>query len=93
MKEISEEDWRQELKIQQKKHEKNHAVHQVLEMIVLTASDILRNILVPSNDINQSLQELRNLRTYVNSCLKKVAKRFNNTAPNIDDDWNLIRIK
>lgn len=94
LKKIDEHEWKDILKRKQKKHEKDHAIHQVLEMFVGAGSDIIQNIfnLTTSIEIDNMIEELYKLREYTNCSLQTIGNRFNNTVPNISNEWNIVRV-
>lgn len=82
---IDEHKWLQKLKERQKKAEKDHDIHQVIDMYIVTLRDIL-NTFVAGQLTN--LEETANeLRSYVDNQLHNIEKKYSNIAPRLTEDW------
>jgi hypothetical protein len=91
LKEISEKEWISHLQRRQKKVEKNQEIHNVLNMYVVTLTDIFQRFMETHFDI---LKEINAVRDYVNNQLRKISKRYNNSVPFIQksnglNDWEI----
>jgi hypothetical protein len=82
---INEKCWFKTLQMRVKKHEKNREIHQLLELLTVTLTDLFTTY---TNGTTNSLEKsAHNLRNYVNVELLKVKKRYNNTTPFISENW------
>jgi len=88
MNDFDEKEWIKQLKMRQKKYEKNIDVTQILEMFINTMGDIFSTFVV--NPKNTLEEELESLREYTNTELIKIEKRYNNVTPFIDENWKII---
>ena len=88
MKEIDEDTWFKTLKIRQKKAEKDHDVHQVLEMFIATFRDIF-NTFIEGQILNLE-STVEELRSYVNKQLQIIERRYNNKTPYLLDNWEWV---
>jgi hypothetical protein len=88
LKDIDEDEWLSKLLRRQKKIEKNQEVHNVLDMYVVTLTDLFQLFTSTHFDL---ATEANALRDYVNSQLQGISRRYNNVVPNIDPDWLEIR--
>lgn len=86
---INEDHWLRQLKMRQKRFEKNRYINQILEVFHVSATDIF-NAFVTSNieDLEKPLEELRN---YVDKELMKIKYKFNVRVPYIDKFWEITR--
>jgi hypothetical protein len=84
-KEIDDDEWLKTLRVRQKKAEKNHDVHQVLDMFVVTMIDIFTSFVNGADIILHEHTEA--LRAYTNRELLKIGLRYNNRVPHIDHQW------
>ena len=86
--EINEIRWETILSARLKKSEKNREVNQILEMFIITITDLFNTYVTGStNDIEK---EANTLRSYVNKELASVEHRYNNKTPFIDNRWRCI---
>ncbi len=83
---ISEEQWVKQLKTRQKKSEKDRAVYQILDMFIVTMTDIFNNYV--NGDCDNIGEVAERLRLYANRELQKVRKRYANTVPHITPQWS-----
>ena len=84
LKNIDEDEWLTQLRRRQKRIEKNQEVHNILDMYVVTLTDLFQRFTRNHFDIYYEALALRN---YVNDQLHKISKRYNNVVPKICDDW------
>ena len=79
---LTEEGWRAELYLADKKREKKEAMHLILQMIVTVGAGLLHRVLVdrPSDPVEGILVEFEELRLYFNRLMLGVSKRFNRTS-------------
>lgn len=85
LKKIDEPQWIKTLQMRIKKREKNHAINQILEMYVVTMTDLFNNYV--SGQSNDLAKEANNLRNYVNRQFQLVKIQFTNVVPLITGDW------
>ena len=82
LKEITEEDWKAQLKRITKKNEKETALEQVLRMFVEVGHDLLRRCVQQQELSEQECeQQLETLRRYTTGELQRIGKQFNNKVP------------
>ena len=86
LKDIDEKEWLSQLCRRQKKVEKNQEVHNILDMYVITLTDLFQRFARNHFDIHQ---ETLVLREYVNNQLENISRRYNNVVPYIMDDWGI----
>ena len=87
-KEINEIKWESILSARLKKSEKNREVNQILEMFIITITDLFNTYVTGStNDLEK---EANTLRSYVNRELASVENRYNNKVPFIDKRWRCM---
>ena len=86
---IDEKKWKRDLKRREKKLEKQNSINLVLKMFVDVMSDMFRELLV-KKDLVGIWERMLALREYVNNCLVKIGKRFNNKTLKITEKWDLI---
>lgn len=86
---IDEEKFKHVLQKNEKARNKKQEIRMVLDMLLATIADILRGILtcVTVEEFLIRKDELENLRTYFNSSLAPISKRYNCVAPHITDKW------
>ena len=87
-KEINEIRWESILSARLKKSEKNREVNQILEMFIITITDLFNTYVTGStNDLEK---EANTLRFYVNKELASVENRYNNKVPFVDNRWRCM---
>ena len=84
LKDIDEKIWLTKLRRRQKKIEKNQEVHNILDMFVVTLTDLFQRF--TTHDVNLP-KEAYAIRDYVNTNLQRVSIRYNNVVPQITDEW------
>lgn len=88
MKDISEEEWLKQLKIRQKKSEKNRAINLIFNMLVDTITDIfVAYNLDRAKDIDKQFE---NLRLYVNREFAEINRLFKNRTFRINKKWEIV---
>ena len=85
LKEIDEDNWIRQLRIRQKKSEKDRAIHQLLELVMISLTDIFTTF-VNGTVVNLEL-EVEGLRAYVNREFQKIKIRYNNKTLFISNQW------
>lgn len=89
--ELAEKTFKHTIQNREKKNKKLSEFREVLQMFLNTAGDMLRQMIV-DNSIVTSLENLEQLRGYVNEAMKKIGKRYNCMSPEIDRMWtNVIK--
>ena len=86
LKDIDEHEWLHHLQRRQKKIEKNQEVHNILDMYLVTLTDLFQRFMFQELNL---LSEANTLREYVNTELKKVSGRYSNVVPIINQDWEI----
>lgn len=86
LKDIDEDEWLTQLRRRQKKVEKNQEVHNILDMYVVTLTDLFQRFATSHFDIRE---ETAALCKYVNNQLENISRRYNNVVPFIDKDWSI----
>lgn len=91
MNRIEEEEWKRKLQMMEKKREKERDIFFVLEMVVNTAGDLIRNIMTfrTVEEIENYMKEFEVLRKYVNEQLWLIQKRYSNVVPIFRDDFQI----
>jgi hypothetical protein len=84
--EIDEKKWVTTLKMRQKKAEKNRAVNQVLEMFVISLTDLFTTFV--TGDTNALADDADALRSYANRELIKIGRSYNNKVPFVNKQWS-----
>ena len=87
---IDEAQWKRVLKMRAKKHEKNHAINQILEMFVTTMTDLW--IKYANGKIEDTLEIAENadrLRLYTNRNLVMIKQRFGTKTPLVSPKWRI----
>lgn len=84
LKDIDEAEWLSQLRRRQKRIEKNQEVHNVLDMYVITLTDLFQRFTRNHFDLHS---EAHTLRLYVNDQLQKISRRYNNVVPHIRETW------
>lgn len=93
LKEISEDDWKQELQRTEKKNEKNIAYRHVFDMLVAVGTDMFRRISgsVTEKDVTAVVNEMETLRVFFNEAISKIANRFASSSSSkskqLNVDW------
>jgi hypothetical protein len=79
---LTDDEWRAELYLADKKREKKEAMHLILQMIVTVGAGLLHRVLVdrPTDPVEGILAEFEELRLYFNRLMLGVSKRFNRTS-------------
>lgn len=84
---IDEETWKRNLKMRQKRAEKDREIHQILEMFHISATDIFNTYV--SGNILTIQEPLEQLRTYTNRNLLKIKHKYTVKVPYLEADWKL----
>jgi len=85
--EISEEKWVCALGARLKKSEKNREVNQILEMFIVSITDLFVNYVSGFTMENLNKDAIA-LKKYANSELDKISYKYNNRVPYFDSSWN-----
>ena len=80
---ISEQEWKAALKRLSKKQEKDHAIGQVLRMVVEVGNDLLQQGFQGQLEEAALLQQMEALRQYSIVELQSLAQQFHNKVPHI----------
>jgi hypothetical protein len=93
---ITEEEFKRQLQIREKKIQKNTAIRQVLDTFNTVATENVIAIFEYSatkRNISNVLEQIEKVREYTNTCLLNVGKKFNCTVPQIQPDWKRVITK
>lgn len=82
---ITDEEWKDKLQRMEKAVQKGRRVIQVLELFVQAATDLLRSALPVDADRDAISQQINELRSYCETQLGKVQKRYNNIVPDLSE--------
>lgn len=96
MNEIDEASLKVELQRHEKTTEKKRCIHLVLEMLVNTASDLLRQIIQSPSRMPELHCELSRLIRYTNQEMRNVSKRYQCVVPLVgctDDSAMLVHVR
>lgn len=85
MNEIDEDHWMRQLKLRQKKSEKDRAINQLLELVMVSITDIFTTFVRGTTENLEN--EVEVLRTYVNREFQKIRDRYNNKTLYITNRW------
>ena len=88
VKEINKEYWLKQLKMRQKKAEKDREVNQVLDMFITALADLF-NSYITGETIEFFLESAETLRIYVNRELENITKIYCNKTPIISSRWSI----
>ena len=85
MNELDENNWIRQLRIRQKKAEKDRAIHQLLELVMVSITDVFTTFV---NGTTENLEdEVEGLRAYVNREFQKIKNTYNNKTLFITNQW------
>lgn len=97
---IDENEFKKQLQIREKKHNKSISFRQVIDMFAAVIAERVRNIYanikektVNLFDIEQDLQQIHQLRDFTNNEFSKVGKLYSCTYPFIKEDWSEVTSK
>jgi hypothetical protein len=85
---IDEKTWLRQLKMRQKRIEKNRAINQVLEVFHISATEIFRTY--ASGDLSELNNSLTDLRVYVDRQLMKIKQKFTVKVPYLTEKWQIL---
>ena len=85
MNEIDEDQWMRQLKLRQKKSEKDRAINQLLELVMVSITDIFTTFVQGTTENLEN--EVEVLRAYVNREFQKIRQRYNNKSLYITNAW------
>lgn len=88
MNEMSEAVWLRHLALRQKRAEKNHSVHQILELVAVSLRDIFTRFVDAKGAID-IVAETEGLRQYANREFQKVQLNYANKTPFITHTWHI----
>lgn len=84
---IDEKTWLKNLKMREKKIEKDRYIHNILELFYVSGTDIFNTYINAQTDT--LYEALKSLRNYVNQELYKVKNRLNCRTPYISTTWDI----
>jgi flagellar biosynthesis chaperone FliJ len=96
LKSISEDEFKKQLQIREKKQNKHIAIRQVLDTFITVGIENILNIndakyntseKTAMNTVKQSITQLQEIRKYTNECLANVSKKFSCKVPIVELDW------
>ena len=88
MNDIDEALWAKTLCTRQKRAEKNHAVHQILELLTVSLTDLFTTF--AAGDTDNIAEAAEALKDYVNREFIKISKRYNNKTLFITHEWRIL---
>ena len=88
MNDIDEATWAKTLCTRQKKAEKNHAVHQILELLTVSLTDLFTTF--AAGDTENIAEAAEALKDYVNREFMKISKRYNNKTLFLTHEWRIL---
>jgi len=97
---IQKERFKVLLQQREKAREKKQEIYNVLQTAILASTDIFqrasraagRNGLM-TLEINNILQELAELRNFINEGMSKISKRYSCMVPHITNEWGVVTSK
>lgn len=89
LKEISKEKWKDELWKRETKREKGLDLRGPIDLFANVCTEVLRRMSsgIPDEEFDTLMDQLRQLRIYVNSELEKIGKRYGCMVPAITNIW------
>ena len=95
LKVISEDEFKKQLQIREKKQTKHTAIRQILDTFITVG---IENILAindakytsSTDTVFQNIVQLQEIRKYTNECLANVSKKFSCKVPVIEMDWSKV---
>jgi hypothetical protein len=90
MNEIDEKKFKEILQQREKRRKKMHTIRLVLETFVAVSTDAMRNIVATRGCpaiVDKTIQDMEELRKYVNASLADVSKRYDCVVPIITRTW------
>lgn len=90
LKDINKEKWKDELWKRETKREKGLDLRGPLDLFANVCSEVLRrmSLQIPDAEFDTLMEQLRQLRVYVNAELEKIGKRYGCMVPAISKTWN-----
>lgn len=81
--EIDEQNFKRKIQMKEKKNQKKSEIHEVLQMVHSTTSDIIRNLLdsldnIKNDDFKEKFNELRKIQSYANDALENISQTYSN---------------
>lgn len=92
LKQISEDEFKRQLQIREKKHSKNMAVRQVLDTYVAVAIENMNSIIAATDQklMTGYLETICKIKDYTNECMKPIAKLYSCRTPMIFGEWESV---
>lgn len=92
-KQITEDAWKRELVLRERKNQRSQAILNVLDLYVDTTREIINSFTntTTKKQLEKSLTEINNLVKYCNTCLTQTAKLFNTVPYQINDIYMFTR--
>ena len=97
---ISKEKLKLLLQQREKAHEKKTDIYNVLQTVVMAATDIFQRSIrkagraqLSFTDVTSVCTELEELRTFVNTGMSKISKTYNCMTPRLLEDWKIKNMK
>ena len=93
---ISEEEFKKQLQIREKKIFKNTSIRQVLDTFNTVATEnviAIYEAALGKKEISTYLTQMEKIREYTNTCLLDVGRKFNCNVPQIQPDWKKVITK
>lgn len=90
---ITEEEFKKQLQIREKKIIKNTSIRQVLDTFVAVATEniiAINEAGIKRMPVDTHINELNKIKDYTNECLSKVGKKYGCTVPFIQTDWKKV---
>jgi hypothetical protein len=87
---ISEEEFKKQLQIREKKIVKNTAIRQVFDMFIAVAIEnlnVINDAKINNGDVKDNISQLQKIREYTNICLTNIGKKYSCTVPQILENW------
>lgn len=81
--EMTAEEMKIKLQQREKKNHKTKDVHDVLNMFIVTASDLLRQVVIDPDRFKEIYAQMYGLVTHFNESMTGIAKRYGCVVPNI----------
>jgi len=87
MNNISEDSWKKSLQQIEKKTFKSRDIYNILRMFTITSSDILRQLVLDDISVDDCINQVSELKKYVNNQFSIVRTRYGGIVNPIRDNW------
>jgi len=90
-KEIDDDEFKKKVQRNNKMNEKKREIHEILQLYVQTATDIMYRLNENPVDIEKYLEELEGIRVYTNECLEDIANTYKQNQLILSKNMRLVK--